>query len=280
MTSPPTLPFGSPWPTTPPGALGMRVGFPEAREAAPHSHRVGHVAMVALMVAGLTVLTVILVIVAVFAPPPPPAPCPPLGCQGPPIGAFGTASVEGSAVSAQVKPGRLYTSAQGFTVRYYPFSGTTTYPGVSTDSDSITLTFPFLAKYGGNSYLTVKGKPAGGATAQQIVDDEVRQIAPNAQVLYLMPAAYVGYLSGYGEAFETQVSSADGSSITYELIVMAAVHDGFGIAVSASGGLLNQVTPNTPWWDGHPSPAAISVAYVADSTVNSITFPRSAPPRG
>jgi hypothetical protein len=33
------------------------------------------------------------------------------------------------------------------------------------------------------------------------------------------------------------------------------------------------VTPSSPLWDGHPSPANLNVAYVADETVNSIRFP-------
>ncbi len=53
---------------------------------------------------------------------------------------------------------------------------------------------------------------------------------------------------------------------------MAAVHNGFGIAVVASGQLLDRVTPGSSWWDGHPSSAAINVAYVADSAVDSIVF--------
>ncbi len=278
MSTLPTAPSGMPWPTAPPGAPGMRVGFPEVREPAPHGRGVSHLALVALLLAGLALLTAILLVVAVFAPPAPPPPCPPLRWQSPPIGALGMASDQGSPAGPQLAQGRLYTNAQGFTVRYYPFPGTTTYPGVSTTSNSIVLNYPFKAKFGGASYLGVIGKSDGGATPQQKVNDEVSQIAPNAQVQFLMPEAYVGYWPGYGEAFQTQVASADGQSATYEVVVLAAVHDGFGIAVVASGERLNQITPGSTWWDGHPSPIAISVAYLADSTVNSITFPEAPSP--
>jgi hypothetical protein len=279
VTAPSEPPIRPPWATSPPGSPGMRVGFPEMREPAPHGHRVSHVTMVALLVAGLAVLTGILVIVAVFAPSSPPPACPPFGCQGPPVGTLGAQSAHRSSVSSQLQPSRLYSNKSGFTVRYYPlYQGGATYPGISTNSDSITLTYQYPVESGGDSHLTILGQLDGGDTPQQIVDNEVGQIAPNAQVLYLLPGAYVGYRSGYGEAVETQVSSADGSSITYELIVMAAVHDGFGITVAASGGLLSQVTPDSAWWDGHPSPAAISVAYIANDTVDSITFP-AGPPR-
>jgi len=233
--------------------------------------------MVALLLAGLAVLTAILVVVAVFAPPAPPAPCPPLGCQGPPIAGARAASVQAPAI-AHTAQGRLYVNARGFTVRYYPFPGSTVYPGVSTYPDGITLSFPLKTNYGGTSYLSVFGAPDSVATPQQIVADEVNQIAPNAQVEFGMPEAYVGYWPGYGEAFQTEVASADGNSATYELVVMAAVHNGFAIVVVASGELLSRVTPGSTWWDGHPSPTAISVAYLADSTVNSITFPGTGAP--
>ncbi|MGA3352729.1 MAG: zinc ribbon domain-containing protein [Acidimicrobiales bacterium] len=274
----PAAPPEAPWPTAPPGAPGTQTGFPEVHEKAQHGHRVSHAATLALFAAGLAVLTVILVVVAVIAPAPPPAPCPPLGCQAPPIGAVGTQSETGSRAASEVAQGRLYTNSQGFTVHLYPFPGTTIYPGVSTAADGITLSFPFKSSYGGTSDLAVVGEPDAGATPQQIVNDEVSQIAPNAQVQFQMPEAYVGYWPGYGEAFETQVPNADGHSATYELVVMAAVRGGFGIAVVASGELLSRVTPGSTWWDGHPSPAAISVAYLGDGTVNSITFPRTASP--
>ncbi len=279
MSAPPVVAASpEPWPTAPPGPPGMKVGFPEVREPPPHGHRISHAALVVLLIAGLAVLTAILVVVAVLAPPPPPAPCPPLRCQAPPIGTFGLSSVRGLAAPSQPVQGHLYKSATGFTVRYYPFPGTSTYPGVETSSNSIVLSYPFKASFGGASYLGVIGKPDDGATPQQVVNDEVSQIAPNAQVQFLMPEAYVGYWPGYGEAFETQVPSADGHSATYEIVVMAAVHDGFGITVVASGELLSQVAPGSTWWDGHPSPTAISVAYIADSTVNSVTFPGAPSP--
>jgi hypothetical protein len=156
--------------------------------------------------------------------------------------------------------------------------GTSSYPGVSTSSDSVTLSFPFKASYGGTSYLGVIGQRDAAATPEHIVNDVVSQVAPNAQLEFVMPQAYVGYWPGYGGVFETQVPSGDGHSIDYELVVMAAVRDGFGIAVVASGEMLKRVTPGSTWWDGHPSPSDISVAYLADGTVNSITFPGESSP--
>ena len=275
MSTPPSTWPDSPWPTALPGEVGMRVGFPEVPRPAPTRPPVqpcrngGSVARRAC---------------ATDRHPrsrrgnrssPTAGTLPPLQCQAPPIGDIGTESVKGPQTTTE---GRLYKNHLGFTVRYYPFPGTATYPGVTTSANGITLIFPFKPSYGGTSDLTIIGQPDGGATPQQIVDDTVGQIAPNAQLQFQMPQAYVGYWPAYGEAFVTQVPSADGNNATYELIVMAAVHNGFGIAVVASGRLLDRVTPGSSWWDGHPSPAAINVAYIADGEVNSIVFPGAPSP--
>lgn len=263
----------APWPTSPPGVPGLRAGFPEVRGQPPPGHRFSHAAMVALLVVALAALTAILVVVAVVAPPAPPKPCPPLGCQSPPIGQLGATALQAGPILQLDQP-KLYSNSQGFTVKIYPFfPGSTSYPGYQTFSDGITLSYPFKASYGGTAYLSVIGAPANGDTPEEIVAYEVSQIAPNAQVEYVMPEAYVGYQPGYGAAFETEVVSAEGQSTTYQIIAEAAVRNGFAIAVVADGASLGHVTPNSTWWDGHPSPAAISVAYMADTTVNSITFP-------
>jgi RsiW-degrading membrane proteinase PrsW (M82 family) len=271
-TAPTGMAAGEPWPTSPPGEATMRASFPVVRPPAPHGHRLGHLATVALLLAGLAVLTAVLLVVGVFAPPAPPAPCPPLGCQAPPLGKFAAVAQRASQSGLQLG-GRLYTNPQGFTVRYYPFPDSSLYPGVETSAKGIQLSYPFKASYGGAAYLDVVGAPDDASTAQQIVNKEVSQIAPNAQLQYVMPQAYLGYVPGYGAAFETEVPNADGHSATYQLLVMASVQNGFAIAVVASGELLSRVTPGSTWWDGHPSPAAISVAYLADSTVNGIAFP-------
>jgi hypothetical protein len=54
---------------------------------------------------------------------------------------------------------------------------------------------------------------------------------------------------------------------------MAAIVNGFGIAVVADGQLLAPVSDTSPFWNGHASPANLNIAYDADETVNSIRFP-------
>ena len=76
----------TPWPTAPPGAPGLKIGFPGAHELASPTHRVSHRAKVLLLVGGLGLLTVTLIVVALLATPGPAPSCSPLTCQGPPIG--------------------------------------------------------------------------------------------------------------------------------------------------------------------------------------------------
>jgi hypothetical protein len=219
-----------------------------------------------LLLAGVATLTVALVLVAVVEAPPPPPRCSPLGCKAPPIRPAAASSSAGMV-------GRLYTNRSGFGVRVFPIAGTNVYPSVAKTADAVTLTYPFRPAFGGQSQLAIVGKRDRGATPQAVVASEIAKIAPNATIGYVLPGAYVGYILGFGEVATTQVASPNGSSATYELIVIAAVSRGFEITVVAVGELLHDVGPNSPFYNGHPTPAAVNVAYVADQTVDSIRFP-------
>jgi hypothetical protein len=76
-----------------------------------------------------------------------------------------------------------------------------------------------------------------------------------------------------GGAYNVQEASSSGSTYIDRVIVMAAIVNGFGIAVIADGQLLAPVTDVSPFWNGHASPANLNIAYDADQTVNSIRFP-------
>jgi RsiW-degrading membrane proteinase PrsW (M82 family) len=235
-----------------------------------HGHR--HLApatLLAILAAGVAMLTVAFVLVAVASRPAGPPHCGPLACKSPPIRPeIPTRQSAGATTS-----GRLYTSGSGFAVRVFPLANTSVYPGVSRTADSLTMTFPFTSAIGGESELTVVGRPDDGQTPQSIVNDEIDKLAPNASLSYVLPGAYVGYQPGYGEVVTTQVASSNGPSTTYELIVLAAVERGFAITVVAVGSRLADVGPRSALYDGHPSPASVNVAYVADQTVDSIEFP-------
>jgi RNA polymerase subunit RPABC4/transcription elongation factor Spt4 len=252
----------TPWPTAPPGTPGLKVGFPGAHELASAGHRVGHRAKVLLLVGGLAVLTVTLVVVSLLATPGPASSCKPLECQGPPIGHPGQQSAAGSPEAA----GILYKNSQGFTVRYP--SGAQ----VKTDSGGIELTYDYVR--GGESSIEVAGGSADGATAETAVDDVAANQFPDTQPTYALPDPLIGYQPGYGAAFKVQPASADGSTQTDQVVVAAAVKDDFAIIVLEEGALLPTVTSSSPFFNGHPSPAGLTMAYAAgDFIVNRIGFP-------
>ena len=258
------------WPTAPQHSPGATFGFPDAPAPPSHSH-VPRVAMAATMAGGLATLAIVLTAVAVFAPPGPPPPCPPLRCQGPPTKPVLRSPLSSVTSSSPVEAGRVYRAGAGFSVRVLPVG--TSYPLVDVSSHSISLTYPFTAQFGGTSMLTVTGSQARGDTSQTLVQRAIDQLDPDANADYQIPGAYIGYQPGSGWVYETHAASSDGSIQTYQLSVLASVVNGFGITVVTEGTLLNDVTSKSPLWDGNPSPAAVNVDYVANDTVNSITFP-------
>jgi hypothetical protein len=260
----------APWPTAPPGQPGLKIGFSEA-PATTHAPRPRHRRMLLPLLVVLAVVALVFVLVAVVAPPSPPAPCAPLACQGPPVGRGN--GVESAISAPPVRNGVPYDNHQGFSLRYQTSGGE---PSVKTDSDGITLTWDLVN--GSQTTLQVIGQPAGGTSAQGLVQTIATQIAPGAAPVYVLPGAMVGYVPGYGEGLNVQNASSDGSTSTVRVIVMAAVQNGLGVAVVAVGPLLPPVTPSSKFWDGHPSPANVAAAYLADPVINRITFPASTGP--
>jgi hypothetical protein len=252
----------TPWPSAPPGTPGLKVGFPGAHELAGPRHRVSHRAKVLLLVVGLGLLTVLLVVVALLATPGPAPFCNPLKCQGPPIGHQG----EQSAVGPPETSGTLYTISRGFTVRYQA------QPQVQPDNGGVALTYDYVN--GGVSSLGIFGGPAGTATPETAVESFANDEFPDTQPTYLLPDPLIGYQPAYGAAFSVQPASADGSTQTDQVVVAAAVKDGFTIIVLEEGTLLPTVNTSSPIYDGHPSPAGLIMAYgYGDFIVNHITFP-------
>jgi RNA polymerase subunit RPABC4/transcription elongation factor Spt4 len=251
------------WPTAPPGAPGLKVGFPGAHELASPTPRVSHRAKALLLVSALGLLTVTLIVVALLATPGPAPSCSPLTCQGPPIGHPGQ---QQSAAGSSGTSGTLYKSSKGFTLRY------PSQPQVQTDSGGIDLTYGYV--HGGTSTLEVAGGPAGGATAETAVEGVAASEFPDTRPTYELPDPWVGYQPAYGAAYSVQPASADGSTQTDQVVVVAAVRNGFAIIVLEEGALLPTVTSSSPFFNGHPSPARVNMAYgFGDFIVNRIRFP-------
>jgi hypothetical protein len=221
---------------------------------------------VLLLGAGLGVLTLALVVVALLATPGPAPYCNPLKCQGPPVGprqgGLNGQGVHGPALT----DGTLYTNSQGFSLHYFPE------PSVQTNAYGIGLTYSFTS---GTAYLNVLGGPENGTSPETAVADFINQYFPSAEPVYQLPDPLIGYRPAFGEAFDVQPASSDGSTQTARLIVAAAAYNGFGIEVVAYGTLLPTVTAKSGWFNGHPSPANLNLAYFygTDSLIDSITFP-------
>lgn len=251
------------WPTAPPGSPGLKIGFPGAHELASPTHRVSHRAKVLLLVGSLGLLTVTLIVVALLATPGPAPACNPLTCQGPPIGHTG--QQQGAPAPAETAV-ILYKNSNGFTLRY------PSQPQVHTDSGGIDLTYDYVN--GGASSLDVVGGSADGATAETEVESVVASDFPDTAPTYELPDPWVGYQPAYGAAYSVQPASADGSTQTDQVVVLASVKNGFAIVVLEEGALLPTVTSNSSFFNGHPSPARVNMAYgFGDFIVNRIRFP-------
>jgi hypothetical protein len=239
--------------------------------------------MVALLLAGLTLLTLVLVLVAKVAPPAPPAPCNPGNCEHPPHGRVVSGAPQALPGPALYGSEVTYTSPTGFSLRYWPRFG----PSGNTNQDQVVptyykqgikLSFEVSSSSGSSPFLEILGARYSGSAADLVVA-EIQDVAPGATLAYTVPGAWVGYEPGFGEAFDYEPPFSFTSAGEERIIVLASVVDGFAVVVVASGSLLSPVGPNDFWWDGHPSPADLSVAYLADGPaggeiVNSIQFPR------
>ena len=127
---------------------------------------------------------------------------------------------------------------------------------------------------GGPSDIEILGTKASGAMPQTAVEQFAGNEFPGAQAVYQLPDPLIGYQPGYGEVFDVQPASGDGSTCTDQVVVAAAVHNGFVIIVQVEGSLLPTVTANSMYFDGYPSPAGTNLAYFdGDFIVNGIGFP-------
>jgi hypothetical protein len=254
----------TPWPSVSPGAPGKPIFNPGAHELASPSHRLRHRAKAFLLVGGLSALTLAFVIATLVATPGPPVRCHLLTtCQGPPIGHLGLGQ---SSTGAPVVSGTLYTNAQGFSVRYPPQAS------VQKTAQGSELTYSYVDA--GASSLDIVGGSARGATAQSTVERVVANGFPDTEPTYVLPDPLIGYQPGYGAAYQVQPASTDGSTKTDQVVVAAATKNGFTIVVLEDGTLLPTVTSSSPFFNGHPSPAGVNMAYgVGDFIVNRIKFP-------
>jgi hypothetical protein len=232
--------------------------FPDASpEQLASIRHLGHRGVLATLIGGLALLTVVLVILGITLPPAPTTPCTSLQCLVP----FGS-------------PAHLpvvYTSAEGWSVQWYPasavFSQQPPSTSASSSADQLRLDFTNPAAPAQDGQLDFVGLPARDASANEIVTGLQQANAPNAVPDYVVPGASVGYMPGYGEAFQTIAISADGNPVKFEVMIMCAIRHGYAICAYAVG---PQIDLNTIV--NHPTEAKLALALWADPDLNGVRW--------
>ena len=243
--------------------VGSRGPGRSGRDSAAVRH-LGHRHVLTALIAGLGALTAVLVVIALVTPPAAARPCTSLGCFAP----FGPVPVH--------QP-HVYTAAAGWSVRWYPanavFSAHPPATSASASADQMRLEFTTPVSPAEEGQLVFVGIPAGGRSAAEIVGGLQRANAPNAVPDYVLPGASVGYVPGYGEAFQTTPNSADATPVRFEVVITCSVRSGYAICAYAAGPQvdLNRIV-------NHPTPSKLALALWADPDINGVrwkgqTFP-------
>jgi hypothetical protein len=234
-------------------------GFPPARrEQVAAIRHLGHRHVLTVLIAGLGLLTAVLVAAALVIPPPPSRPCTSLSCFAP----FGPVPVH---------PARVYTAAPGWTVRWYPadavFSAHPPATSASSSPDQLRLQFTSPNSPALDGQLTFAGIPAAGRSAAGLVGALQRANAPNAVPDYVLPGPTVGYVPGYGEAFQTTPNSGTGAAVRFEVMIACSVRGGYGICAYAVGPQvdLNRIV-------NHPTPSKLALSLWSDPDINGVRW--------
>jgi hypothetical protein len=227
-------------------------------EGAAGVRQSGHRRVLAALIAGLALVSAVLVVVALVLPPAPTKPCTSLSCFAP----FGPVPAH---------PPHLYTSAQGWTVQWYPasavFDQNPPQTAASSSADQLQLDFTSPVSPAEDGSLSFVGVPANGKSPNEIVTALQQANAPNAVPDYVLPGASVGYQPGYGEAFRTAPSSANGNPVTFEVVITCAERDNYAICAYAAGPQadLSKVVI-------HPTPSKLALSLWTDPDVNGVRW--------
>jgi hypothetical protein len=226
-------------------------------ERATRNRYLGHRRVLATLISGLALLAVVLVVLAFVLPSAPAKPCTSLRCLAP----FG--------IPAHLP--QVYTSAEGWSVQWYPasavFSQQPPMTSASASADQLRLDFTNPAAPAEDGQLAFVGGPAQGQSANQIVTSLQQANAPNAVPDYVVPGASVGYMPGYGEAFQTTPNSANGNPVKFEVVIICAIRHGYAICAYAVGPQvdLNRIV-------NHPTQAKLALSLWADPDLNGVRW--------
>ncbi|MDX6335016.1 MAG: hypothetical protein QOG05_2356 [Streptosporangiaceae bacterium] len=245
----------APEPADAPPVAGLPLAGRDQVAAVRH---LGHRHVLTALIGGLGLLTAVLVVVALVSPPPASRPCTSLRCFAP----FGPVPVH---------PAHVYTAAPGWSVRWYPadavFSQLAPATSASSSPDQLRLLFTSPNSPAVDGQLVFVGIPAGGRSAAELVGALQRANAPNAVPDYVLPGPTVGYVPGYGEAFQTTPNSGNATPVRFEVMITCAVRDSYGICAYAVGPQvdLNRIV-------NHPTLSKLALSLWSDPDINGVRW--------
>jgi hypothetical protein len=162
-----------------------------------------------------------------------------------------------------------FTADDGSFSVSYPVSGAAY--DVTIEPDGVTAEWTG----GDGGILRLFGVPAVGRDARQVATDLLADGFPDAQVVYELPNATVGYQSGFGVVADFQPLAAANQTDPLRVITIAAVKNDLAL-VAAAVGPYRQFSPT--FGPGPPSPANLQIAQDMGKYVNSFSW-RGDPPR-
>ena len=180
--------------------------------------------------------------------------CPP-DCGRPPTG-----------VPVQASP--RFVSADGEFSVSYPAPGTAY--DIKLEGDGVSATYTG----GDGGVMELFGVPAQGRSAEEVMDDLLKERQPDATVAYVLPNTTVGYQLGFGEVLDIY---PQGGAVTTRtrLVLMAAVKNDLALVGVAIGPFRKFAPGNGP---GVPSGANLELAQDLGKYVNSFLW-KGDPPR-
>ncbi|HYZ56116.1 MAG TPA: PrsW family intramembrane metalloprotease [Streptosporangiaceae bacterium] len=233
-------------------------GVAEGATTLAGDRQLGHRRILAVLISGLALITGALVVIAAVLPPVPTVPCTSLSCFAP----FGPLPVH--------MP-HLYTSAEGWTVQWYPasavFSQNPPQTAASSSPSQLRLDFTSPVSPAEDGTLFFVGLAAHGKSPNEIVTTLQQANAPNAVPDYVLPGASVGYQTGYGAAFRTVATSANGNPVTFEVVIICAERHNYAICAYAAGPRadLSKVV-------SHPTPSKLALSLWTDPDLNGVRW--------
>ena len=145
---------------------------------------------------------------------------------------------------------------EAFTSAAYGF--TVVYPRYATPTDTSRSAIAWSGSYNeGPVTWQFAGQSANNNSPQQIVNGIQRSKYPNAQFVYSIPNADIGYTLGYGAVYDLFVNSLFGQSEHQRVVIIAAIKRGVAVTFYGSGPFV-KTSLNA---DGHPNPAETPMVH-------------------